>query len=88
MIKTIDYNEWVSLQKGDFLPVVTAFKQLLDVFRCSTCKSFIYVIPVRGEIEGLRCDCSSVNINLKKRPKQTPSERTPIPEKAQASGTQ
>jgi len=75
--KTIHYNEWLSLQKGDFLPVVTAFKHLLNVFRCPTCKSFIYVIPPRGEIEGLRCDCSSVNINLKKRPKQTSTE--PIP---------
>jgi hypothetical protein len=68
--KTIHYNEWISLQKQDFLPVVEAFKNLLDALRCSKCQSFMYVIPVRGEIEGLRCDCGSVNINLKKRPKQ------------------
>lgn len=67
--KTIHYNEWVSLQKHDFLPVIDAFKNLLDAFRCSKCQSFMYVIPARGEIEGLRCDCGSVNINLKRRPK-------------------
>jgi hypothetical protein len=71
--KTIHFNEWVSLQKQDFLPVVEAFKNLLDAFRCSKCQSFMYVIPARGEIEGLGCDCGSVNINLKKRPKQPPA---------------
>jgi recombinational DNA repair ATPase RecF len=70
--KSIHYNEWASLQKQDFIPVVTAFRELLEMFRCPACRSFIYVIPSRGDVEGLRCDCGSVNINLKKRPKQPP----------------
>lgn len=68
--KSIHFNEWATLQKQDFTPVVNAFRELLDVFRCPTCQSFIYVIPMRGDIEGLRCDCGSISINLKKRPKQ------------------
>jgi uncharacterized protein YbaR (Trm112 family) len=44
-------------------------KELLDAFRCPTCQSFLYVIPNRGQVEGLRCDCGTININLKKRPK-------------------
>jgi AAA domain len=65
--KSIHYNEWVKLQKQDFIPVVEAFKQLLSAFQCPTCLTFLYVTPPRGQQEGVRCDCSAVNINLKKK---------------------
>ena len=37
--KAIHYNEWANLSKEDFKPVVDAFKQLLDQFRCTKCES-------------------------------------------------
>lgn len=32
--KAIHYNEWADLSKNDFKPVVTAFRKLLEQFRC------------------------------------------------------
>ena len=66
--KSIHYNEWVNLRKPDFIPVVEAFKQLLETLRCPTCGVFFYVTPQKGPMEAIRCDCGSVNFNLKKRP--------------------
>jgi recombinational DNA repair ATPase RecF len=65
--KSIHYNEWVSLRKPDFIPVVEAFKQLLESLRCPKCGVFLYVTPQKGPMEAIRCDCGSVNFNLKKR---------------------
>ena len=33
--KAIHYNEWANLSKNDFMPVVSAFKDLLQQFRCA-----------------------------------------------------
>jgi len=63
--KAVHYNEWANFVKKDFEPVVAAFKNLLEGFRCSDCDSWIYVTPRRGPAESLRCSCSGVSINLK-----------------------
>jgi hypothetical protein len=65
--KSIHYNEWISLRKEDFLPVVSAFQELISSFRCQQCGAFFYVTPPRGQKEAVRCDCGTVNFNLKKR---------------------
>lgn len=63
----VHYNEWANLTKEDFKPVVEAYKKLLETFTCPKCSAFIRIAPSRGEKEGLRCDCTNVNINLKKK---------------------
>lgn len=65
--RNVHYNEWTNFRKDDFLPVVAAYKDLLECFQCEECKGFLYVTPMKGSAEGLRCDCGTVNINLKKR---------------------
>jgi len=65
----VHYNEWAALQKGDFLPVVASFKELIDCFKCSVCGAYLYVAPSRGTVEAIRCDCNKTNINLKKKVK-------------------
>lgn len=65
----VHYNEWARLQKNDFLPVVSAFKDLIDCFKCTACSAFLYVAPPRGSVESIRCDCNRTSINLKKKPK-------------------
>jgi hypothetical protein len=65
--KSIHYNEWANLSKEDFLPVANAFKVLLDCFRCQGCGVFFYVTPPKGQPEAIRCDCGSLNCNLKKK---------------------
>jgi LSD1 subclass zinc finger protein len=47
---------------------VTAFKELLECFRCESCRSGLHITP-RGNPESLRCACNVVNFNLKTKPK-------------------
>ena len=66
--KAVHYNEWANFGKKDFEPVVIAFKDLLDCFRCVACDAWLYINP-RTSPEALRCPCNAVNLNLKLRPK-------------------
>lgn len=67
--KAVHYNEWANLGKKDFEPVVAAYKDFLERFRCAACESWFYVTPKRGPSEALRCDCAAYNFNLKTKPK-------------------
>lgn len=62
--KAVHYNEWANFGKKDLEPVVAAFKELLECFRCETCESWVYVTP-RGTPESLRCACNAISLNLK-----------------------
>jgi recombinational DNA repair ATPase RecF len=67
--KAVHYNEWANFGKKDFEPVVGAFKELLDCFRCTSCQSWLYATPRGPNPESLRCSCSAFNMNLKVKPK-------------------
>jgi recombinational DNA repair ATPase RecF len=60
----VHFNEWATLKKEDFVPVVRTFRALTECFSCDTCKEMYFVSPERGPKEGLRCTCASVNLNL------------------------
>ena len=64
---SVHFNEWANLQRHEFQEVVDAFKELLESLRCenANCKSYLYVLPHKGESEEMRCNCGSTNINLK-----------------------
>jgi DNA repair exonuclease SbcCD ATPase subunit len=66
--RAVHYNEWANFGRRDFEPVVAAFRELLDCFRCTDCQSWLYVTP-RASPESLRCPCSAINMNLKSKPK-------------------
>jgi hypothetical protein len=66
--KAVHHNAWANFGKRDFEPVVFAFKELLDQLCCPGCGSWLYVTP-RGAPEALRCQCASINLNLKSKPK-------------------
>ncbi|MFB3906513.1 MAG: AAA family ATPase [Acidobacteriota bacterium] len=66
--KAVHYNEWANFGRNDFEPVVTAFKDLLDCFRCEKCESWLYVTP-RLNPDSVRCACNAINLNLKPKPK-------------------
>lgn len=67
--KAVHYNQWANFGRKDFEPVVGAFRELLDCFRCTECQSWLYVSPSRGHPESLRCPCSAINMNLKAKQK-------------------
>lgn len=62
--KAVHYNEWASLHKADFEPVVAAFKQLVSVLKCQTCSEVFYITPAFGNKEAFRCRCGIVNVSL------------------------
>lgn len=66
--KAIHYNEWANLSRQDFEPVVNAFKELLQQFRCEKpkCDSWLTLTP-KNDPTDLRCDCGSFRLNLKQR---------------------
>ena len=61
----VHFNEWANFTKAEFLEVVGAFKSLLAELRCSSCGSWLYVTPRKGDTESLRCRCGSVTLDLK-----------------------
>ena len=61
----VHYNAWANFSRNDFQPVVSAYKSLLEEFRCDECDSWLYVSPKKGAPETLRCACFSINFNLK-----------------------
>lgn len=66
--KAVHYNEWAELSKQDFEPVVTAFKELLEQFRCKkpNCDSWLSLSPRFNPVD-LRCSCGGLRLNLKQK---------------------
>ncbi len=66
--KAVHYNEWADLSRNDFKPVVTAFKELLQQFRCDKpkCGSWLSLTPRFNPVD-LRCSCGAFRLNLKER---------------------
>jgi recombinational DNA repair ATPase RecF len=62
-------NDWATMTKADFEPVVEACKQFVELFTCDTaeCGSWIYVSGTYGNEEALRCSCGSLNVNLRQK---------------------
>ena len=67
--KAVHYNGWVTLQPKEFATVAAAFQAFLEAMQCksATCSGFLYVSPLKGEREALRCGCGHNNYNLKKK---------------------
>lgn len=60
----VHYNAWADLGKGDFAPVVAAFRALVASFECPTCEQMYSVTPERGRKGGVRCQCGALNLNM------------------------
>lgn len=62
-------NDWATMTKADFAPVVEACKQFLELFTCSNdaCDGWVYVLGIPGKEEELRCSCGGFNLNLRKK---------------------
>ncbi|MGE4107733.1 MAG: AAA family ATPase [Bacteriovoracia bacterium] len=65
---SVHYNEWVNLSPPEFRKVLDAFKALIATLQCGGCKAWLYVSPIKGQPETVRCECGTINFNL--RPKQ------------------
>lgn len=62
-------NDWASMSKVDFAPVIEACKEFLSLFTCSneTCDGWVYVLGIPGREQELRCPCGALTLNLRKK---------------------
>ena len=67
--KLVYNNDWATMSKADFEPVVDACKKFLDLFTCNNadCGAWIEVEGMPGNETGLRCPCGTYNLNLRKK---------------------
>lgn len=65
--KCVHFNAWGNLASSEFQEVVDAYRELLDHMRCSNekCASLPRLTPRKGSSEQLRCNCQTINVNLK-----------------------
>lgn len=66
---SVHFNEWENFGSGEFSEVVASYRALLDHMRCQNpkCASLPYLMPRKGSAVQLRCNCQSININLKEK---------------------
>lgn len=60
----IHYNKWTDFSPEDFRPVVEAFRDLFDLFRCTSCRSILYLLKADGKATAVKCNCGKVTWNL------------------------
>lgn len=63
----VHYNQWVALTKNDFIPLVEAFQDLWNLFRCNKCGSVLKVATCGPKPVKVYCSCGNVNWNLQKK---------------------
>ena len=68
--KAVHYNEWANFGKKDFEPVVTAFRELMDCFRCKDCQSWLtrhLVARIENCCDALQCHQYELKVQAKVR---------------------
>jgi hypothetical protein len=65
--ESVHYSRWGEFSKNDFEPIVEAFKDLHDLFKCSKCQGQLFVTLKNKEPQDIRCLCGQVTYNLLKR---------------------
>lgn len=53
----VHYNNWADFSPEDFRPVIEAFHDLFDLFRCSDCETLLRVTSIDSEMSGVTCQC-------------------------------
>jgi energy-coupling factor transporter ATP-binding protein EcfA2 len=62
--ENVHYSKWGEFSKTDFEPIVEAFKDLHDLFKCSKCQGLLFVTLKGKDPQDLRCLCGQVHYNL------------------------
>ncbi|MGC1606002.1 MAG: AAA family ATPase [Candidatus Acidiferrum sp.] len=62
--ENVHYNRWEQFAPGDFRPISEAWRDLTELFRCSSCDGVLFVSMDGQESTALRCPCAHINLNL------------------------
>jgi recombinational DNA repair ATPase RecF len=66
--ENVHYSKWGDFQKEDFLPIVEAFQDLEEIFKCPQCQGML-ALNLKGMAPlNLKCPCGNVfwNLEMKK----------------------
>jgi energy-coupling factor transporter ATP-binding protein EcfA2 len=66
--ENVHYNAWADFRPADFVPVVEAFADLFDVFRCPVCTSLLRVVGEGPNAAAWQCTCGAVTRTLRSAP--------------------
>ncbi len=60
--ENVHYNKWKEFTKNDFEPVVKVFKELFELFNCTTCGSLIALNESKGKSarSAVTCNCGKI----------------------------
>ena len=61
---SVHYNNWATLGKEDFMPIVEAFQDLESLYICSECNSVISLEMDGMTAKSVKCPCGKVSWNL------------------------
>lgn len=61
----VHFNNWANLGIPEFSPLVKAFKELVAMLYCPNCGGMYHLILDGFEKDSLRCQCGSMNFNLR-----------------------
>lgn len=61
--KAVHYNEWANFEKADFEPVVVAFREFMECFKCDKCGAWLEAQP-RSGAKKLACMCNAISFGL------------------------
>jgi energy-coupling factor transporter ATP-binding protein EcfA2 len=53
----VHYNSWANFTPDDFQPVIDAFQDLFDMFRCPECETLLRVATTDSKPSGVSCRC-------------------------------
>ena len=62
--ENVHYSKWADFHKNDFLPIVEAFKDFEDIFKCSKCGGMIALQGNAAKESIVKCPCGTISWNL------------------------
>lgn len=66
--ENVHFNTWANFTRADFEPVVAAFADLFDVYRCSSCRTALRIVADGMVESSLQCACGETTFQLLERP--------------------
>lgn len=62
------FNEWENFTANDFLPLISAYKDFFDSFKCPSCGAIVRVVKNKNREDSLSCPCKTILYNLEIKP--------------------
>ena len=62
--ENVHYTRWKDFTKDDFLPIVEAFQDLEELFKCPQCQGMISLSMIGTVPVSVKCPCGGFNWNL------------------------